>query len=212
MSFYERLLALRQLTDAEYHTVEELFEAVRSEVAQSLSATKIPESAPVATIVLRFSVSFVSTYIQDNRLPEESLISEDDICHELTQKLNDAPLNLDVFKKLSSELTTAYEKHNNIWIDGAWLNLFKRIALIEELHENGYKISIINMLREDLVQSHFDKLFNDYFSDVDKNTIEYFIEESKLYFMQDSEVSTNHVDIQTEQNMFSLGADSYTEL
>ena len=149
---FMKYVALSQETRKREFTFLDLIEEVRKRMVT------VGEKTKHAILILGFSGNGKTTYIKKYKEehPEYRIVSMDKVATEIyKKKLPNTSDN--IISSFGDVLEDANNKGNHIIIDGNFLNLLTRAALIDTLNSMGYQIDIIDLIKLARVIAELDR-------------------------------------------------------
>lgn len=120
------------------------------ELSTKVKSTMLPKNfKPVANavVVVGFSgngkSTWVDRFVESN--PDYTIISMDEVIFDLFNKLKRNPTPAEIMKEFGDKIDKNCSLQKNVVIDGNFLNLLTRAALIDTVKTYGYQISVVNI-------------------------------------------------------------------
>ena len=77
--------------------------------------------------------------------PEYVVLSMDSVVRELSDKLGRQVDGMEITKAFSEKLDEVCSNNKNVVVDGNFLNLLTRMALVDSLHNYGFGVSLVDI-------------------------------------------------------------------
>lgn len=199
---------------AHFTSPDEFLLTVKNEFAPTLAPSP-KSSAKKANIVLGYSGNGKTTFIKTHAKDNDIILSVDETTKVLIDRgliTDNASINGNViFSAFGQNINKALETGRTVWVDGLWLNILTRLALIDALHYGGYQVCLYSLLDEELIRS---RLTSRIYAEQKKASS---IEEKMAIkkFVDDffkSEHNRNFVSDQRRLNLFSLCTDELIDV
>lgn len=204
-----------EITKKDYESLLEIVEII-----DKVKEPTIENPKSNAIIILGFSgngkTTYINNFIKQNK--DYQIASMDELGKKLIIKYNKIPGReiVEEFGKVIEKLTN---EGKNIIIDGFFLNLFTRMALIDTLHEKGYNVTVVDLTKsinktleyriidetarllniKPSQNNLFQIIFSKEYKKVRESVLSYYEDEKKRSF----------IDLQNELNLLEYGADKY---
>lgn len=100
-----------------------------------------------AMVMFGFSGNGKTTWINNFCLenPEYVVLSMDSVVRELSDKLGRQVDGMEITKAFSKKLDEVCSSNKNVIVDGNFLNLLTRMALVDSLHAYGFGVSLVDI-------------------------------------------------------------------
>ena len=100
-----------------------------------------------AMVMFGFSGNGKTTWINNFCLenPEYVVLSMDSVVRELSDKLGRQVDGMEITKAFSEKLDEVCSSNKNVVVDGNFLNLLTRMALVDSLHAYGFGVSLVDI-------------------------------------------------------------------
>ena len=122
-----------------------------ADVMEEVSNIVIPkvdsEEDKKALVMFGFSGNGKTTWINNWCLenPEYVVLSMDSVVRELSDKLGRQVDGMEITKAFSEKLDEVCSSNKNVVVDGNFLNLLTRMALVDSLHTYGFGVSLVDI-------------------------------------------------------------------
>ena len=122
-----------------------------ADVMEEVSDIVIPkvdsEEDKKALVMFGFSGNGKTTWINNWCLenPEYVVLSMDSVVRELSDKLGRQVDGMEITKAFSDKLDEVCSNNKNVVVDGNFLNLLTRMALVDSLHNYGFGVSLVDI-------------------------------------------------------------------
>lgn len=122
-----------------------------ADVMEEVSDIVIPkvdsEEDKKALVMFGFSGNGKTTWINNWCLenPEYVVLSMDSVVRELSDKLGRQVDGMEITKAFSDKLDEVCSNNKNVIVDGNFLNLLTRMALVDSLHNYGFGVSLVDI-------------------------------------------------------------------
>lgn len=122
-----------------------------ADVMEEVSNIVIPkvdsEEDKKALVMFGFSGNGKTTWINNWCLenPEYVVLSMDSVVRELSDKLGRQVDGMEITKAFSEKLDEVCSNNKNVVVDGNFLNLLTRMALVDSLHNYGFGVSLVDI-------------------------------------------------------------------
>lgn len=122
-----------------------------ADVMEEVSNIVIPrvdsEEDKKALVMFGFSGNGKTTWINNWCLenPEYVVLSMDSVVRELSDKLGRQVDGMEITKAFSEKLDEVCSNNKNVVVDGNFLNLLTRMALVDSLHTYGFGVSLVDI-------------------------------------------------------------------
>lgn len=122
-----------------------------ADVMEEVSDIVIPkvdsEEDKKALVMFGFSGNGKTTWINNWCLenPEYVVLSMDSVVRELSDKLGRQVDGMEITKAFSEKLDEVCSNNKNVVVDGNFLNLLTRMALVDSLHNYGFGVSLVDI-------------------------------------------------------------------
>lgn len=122
-----------------------------ADVMEEVSDIVIPkvdsEEEKKALVMFGFSGNGKTTWINNWCLenPEYVVLSMDSVVRELSDKLGRQVDGMEITKAFSEKLDEVCSNNKNVVVDGNFLNLLTRMALVDSLHNYGFGVSLVDI-------------------------------------------------------------------
>ena len=122
-----------------------------ADVMEEVSDIVIPkvdsEEDKKALVMFGFSGNGKTTWINNWCLenPEYVVLSMDSVVRELSDKLGRQVDGMEITKAFSEKLDEVCSNNKNVVVDGNFLNLLTRMALVDSLHTYGFGVSLVDI-------------------------------------------------------------------
>lgn len=122
-----------------------------ADVMDEVSDIVIPkvdsEEDKKALVMFGFSGNGKTTWINNWCLenPEYVVLSMDSVVRELSDKLGRQVDGMEITKAFSEKLDEVCSNNKNVVVDGNFLNLLTRMALVDSLHNYGFGVSLVDI-------------------------------------------------------------------
>lgn len=213
--YHYNFARISRFASQEHYTCpDEFLLAVKNEFAPTCAPSP-KSSAKKANIVLGYSGNGKTTFIKAHAKDDDIILSVDETTKVLIDKgliTDNASINGNViFSTFGQNIIKAIETGKTVWVDGLWLNILTRLALIDALHYGGYQVCLYSLLDEELIRS---RLASRIYAEQKKATS---IEEKMAVkkFVDDffkSEHNRNFVSDQQRLNLFPLCTEEFIEI
>ena len=100
-----------------------------------------------AMVMFGFSGNGKTTWINNFCLenPEYVVLSMDSVVRELSDRLGRQVDGMEITKAFSEKLDEVCSSNKNVVVDGNFLNLLTRMALVDSLHAYGFCVSLVDI-------------------------------------------------------------------
>lgn len=100
-----------------------------------------------AMVMFGFSGNGKTTWINNFCLenPEYVVLSMDSVVRELSDRLGRQVDGMEITKAFSEKLDEVCSSNKNVVVDGNFLNLLTRMALVDSLHAYGFGVSLVDI-------------------------------------------------------------------
>ena len=216
MSVYqEQFKKYADLTKDRYVNYFGLINAVRR-----VMVDKPEEVRANAVVLFGFSGNGKSTWISEfvKSNPDYVIVSMDEVVNKLHNKYNRKIVSSEIIEGFGNELEDVCKSGRNVIIDGSFLNLLTRSALVDTLKTFNYQVNLVditdNILRilhkriEDVIKERFGMNISNsnyitYVNDpgyicIQNEILSYYVEERK----------TSNFDEQVTYDVIDLGVDN----
>ena len=212
----------KRLTQKEYDSFHQFAE----EAIKQIKAVYQKEEKMEAILVSGFSGNGKTTWINEflRKRPDYKLVSMDEATRKIIKKYNATRLDERIYQEILQEFGTQLEVHANlgesIILDGLFINLLTRLALIDTLHDLNYPITLVDLT------PNIHKTLKSRIEDEVKKVIEYGkkqgysrekleeLVEKQIQFVQEfyqRERQRNNFDEQITLGLIDLGIDKKEE-
>ena len=122
-----------------------------ADVMEEVSDIVIPkvdsEEDKKALVMFGFSGNGKTTWINNWCLenPEYVVLSMDSVVRELSDKLGRQVDGMEITMAFSEKLDEVCSNNKNVVVDGNFLNLLTRMALVDSLHNYGFGVSLVDI-------------------------------------------------------------------
>ena len=122
-----------------------------ADVMEEVSDIVIPkvdsEEDKKALVMFGFSGNGKTTWINNWCLenPEYVVLSMDSVVRELSDKLGRQVDGMEITMAFSEKLDEVCSNNKNVVVDGNFLNLLTRMALVDSLHAYGFGVSLVDI-------------------------------------------------------------------
>lgn len=120
---------------------------VMDEVSDIVILKVDSEEDKKALVMFGFSGNGKTTWINNWCLenPEYVVLSMDSVVRELSDKLGRQVDGMEITKAFSDKLDEVCSNNKNVIVDGNFLNLLTRMALVDSLHNYGFGVSLVDI-------------------------------------------------------------------
>lgn len=118
------------------------------ESVSKLTVSKVDsEEDKKALVMFGFSGNGKTTWINNFCLenPDYVVLSMDSVVRELSDKLGRQVDGMEITKAFSEKLDEVCSSNSNVIVDGNFLNLLTRMALVDSLHTYGFLVSLVDI-------------------------------------------------------------------
>ncbi len=122
-----------------------------SDVMHGVSELMVPrvdsEEDKKALVMFGFSGNGKTTWINNfcRENPDYTVLSMDSVVRELSDKLGRRVDGMEITKAFSEKLDEVCSSNGKVIIDGNFLNLLTRMALVDSLHAYGFGVSVVDI-------------------------------------------------------------------
>lgn len=184
------------------------------------SVTSPTEKKSNAVIMLGFSGNGKSTWIKNfvKVNPEYKIISMDDVVRTFYMQFNKSPSQVEIIKNFGHYIDFYCKNGVPVIIDGNFLNLCTRMALVDTLHCYGYNVSLVDLtsdITKTLPKRIIDVILREQnltLSDIDIESLMqsdvYKRKKDEILDYFEKERKSGFYDIQVKHGAISFGVDS----
>lgn len=143
--YYNNFIKYYQFTQKE--EIYSFDDVSMSKISKLTIPKKTNKEDKRAVVMFGFSgngkTTWINNFCYDN--PDYIVLSMDSIVNDLGRKLGRKVNTVEILAAFSEKIDEVCSKYNNVIVDGDFLNLFTRMALVDSLHTYDFKVTLVDI-------------------------------------------------------------------